>query len=519
MGLGWVRMPKIPDYDSQVTPVVGGVQPGSMFLPNIHTETGAPAAFAALGAAGEKLTDVEAKLLSHQIRQQQTIELSNAMGAYYKGAANTEVELSRSFDPNISEIARQRLDELRDGIVSSAPEPMRPVLSAKLEQLNGHSYKTIIDQYQVRQQHLGVETGKQSLDEISNTIIAAENDPTNAGKLASTWGSAKGVAASLEASGIYAPGQANKLLMDQVFSKRLGHDMVANPQETIKILQNPTEALKKYNLNEKSIPAAIGHATEQLHKQQNDFYNQQGTAILNIQSGSPGQMPSDLQIADWARQGKLSFTQGKTLTAMTTNEAQENDPETWTKIRSGILNKDPNMTEDFIINAMRQNKLKSSTAVQELTNLHNINLKTEPVESESYKRLDKMFKGVLGGSDLMGFDKAENAMKYYQGMTAVQMAMDKDKKAGVPWSAQDIQEKGLDILKPYIGNALEGINLPGGTKPNKKPAGVANIGLPPPPKSESELMTIPPDKYPGMIWNDGRGGKYRSNGTKWDRIN
>jgi hypothetical protein len=500
-------MPKIPEFDSQVTPTGGGVQGGNMFLPNIHQDTGIPAMFATLSSAGKQLEDISMKNISRQVHQQQTIDMANALGAYYQGAADKEVEFSRSFDPNIGEQAKKSLSELRDGIVSTVPENMRPLLAAKLDQLSSHSYKSIIDQFQRRQLALGVVTGKESLGTMANSIIAAENDPSNPDKLASTWGSAKGLATSLETSGIYPPGQANKALMDQVFAKRLGHDMLADPQGTLKILQNPAEALQKYNLGADKLPGAVSHVTEQIHKQQYDTFNKLETSILEAKKTGNGQVPTDQQIIDMANKGKISGTQAKSLSSFANgDESVQNDPETWMKIRDNILYKkaDEATIQNQIWTAVRNKTLKVSTGVQELTNLHNLNLKQEPVESESYKRLDKMYKGVLGGSDLMGFDKAENANKYYQGMTAVQNAMDKARKSGTPWTSEDIQTKGMEILKPFIGNALETTTLPGGKTPSK-PAAVQVIGAP---KTVNEYLALPPDAQKGKVWNDGRGGRY-----------
>ena len=51
----------------------------------------------------------------------------------------------------------------------------------------------------MRQNHLAGVTGKTAIDEVTNTIVSAENEGNNPGKVSSAWGSAKGLAASLEA--------------------------------------------------------------------------------------------------------------------------------------------------------------------------------------------------------------------------------------------------------------------------------------------------------------------------------
>lgn len=166
-------MPRIPDYESQITPAVGSVQPGSSWLPNISRDTGAAALFAGLGAAGKTLEKEGAREIGLAVHEQRVLQQGKAVADYYLEQAKIEQKHSTNNNPDMPQTYLEDLQNAKNKIVEGVDPRFQKYIDVHLDQLLSHDWRYGVRQYGQRIEALQKADMMASIQTTANTAARA----------------------------------------------------------------------------------------------------------------------------------------------------------------------------------------------------------------------------------------------------------------------------------------------------------------------------------------------------------
>jgi hypothetical protein len=284
-------MPKIPDYDSQVTPTTGGVAPGSFFLPNIHTDTGVQAAFTTLGAAGKSLENEGIREIGLATHEQRILEQGKAVAEGFRQQAQIESKYANYNSPDLPELLSKDLSDAKAQIIQNIDPRFQKYMDVHLDQQFSHTYATGIKNYNARVQQLNQAELIGSIREIAGTAAAAF-ESGDSGKYASALGNLQGLVTQVQGK---LPGVAAKAGGVEAYTQQLigearrGILLKDNPAKVIELLKTP-EGMKQLGVDYAHVDDVNRQAVTATHAQQNAVYD-------NVLKGfSQKQIPTPEQI-------------------------------------------------------------------------------------------------------------------------------------------------------------------------------------------------------------------------------
>jgi hypothetical protein len=247
-------MPKLPVYESQVAPASGGVQPGNIYLPNIHpveTNTGATKMFNQMHTEGEAAATVGERLLAQQDHNQFVIESGNAIANIYKGTGDIRAKYAGATSPDTPQQFQQDMDGLISNTLENVSPQFRERVASHLVQHVGQTVGSFNVDYANRLRQMdsaGVMNNFKiyAIEEAKARI--AGNEPDAILKM----GSAHGYATQVEEMGLTntkkgeAINQYNNMVKANMFDLMLVKDPAKLQQEI-----NTPEGQAKYGILER----------------------------------------------------------------------------------------------------------------------------------------------------------------------------------------------------------------------------------------------------------------------------
>jgi hypothetical protein len=315
-------MPRIPQYESQITPVTGGVAPGSMFLPNIHQETGIPQAWARVAESGKSFENAALRQIGLATREQRVLEHAKAVAEGYKQQGAIEAKYANYNGPDLPDLLAKDLEDARTNIVENVSLQNQKYIAVALEQQFSHSYASGVKAHAIRVQQLNQAELMGNIREIAGTAASAfeAGDRT---KYASALGNLEGLLTQVQGKlpGVVKKAGSVQAYADQLIGEaRLGILRAENPQKALELLNTP-EGRKELGVSEANRPNVLRQVTADFHRQSTAAYNEYLTKILKGERFSNeqillegGEEDKQSQVVDLWRQA-TSLSEGDSETA------------------------------------------------------------------------------------------------------------------------------------------------------------------------------------------------------------
>lgn len=169
-------MPKLPQYDSQVAMAQGSVQPGSLYGPNIHQETGLAAMFNQINKEANRFVNTTIRTEKEAQNERRIIEQLNASNEGYRKQAEIDAKYVNYNNPDLPDRIKEDLTKAHDEIIQTVSPEFQSRIGPALSVQFAHTYGSAIKAHALRvaqQNEAEIMAGAGQLADTSATAFVA----------------------------------------------------------------------------------------------------------------------------------------------------------------------------------------------------------------------------------------------------------------------------------------------------------------------------------------------------------
>jgi hypothetical protein len=290
-------MARLPGYDSQVTPATGSVQPGNIYLPNIHpveTDTGATKMLTKLSAQAEEVGTVWGKVAQQQDHAERVKQQANAITAITLEEPKISAKYANDFAPDAPDRAWADMQELAKNTLANVDPKHRDVIEAHVQMNLAQAWKGIYNNHAKGVLTLEGKDVERNLDVANDKLADLITSNADIRDIALAQGNRDGMLEQYNTIKKFPSGVKDaKIWSDNRFKSMLLDKMaVKNPELLKKEIQTP-EGREKYGITSTE-PGGMEKKLEWInsvvHKNQSQEYDKVLGVINQGQNPTPEQM-------------------------------------------------------------------------------------------------------------------------------------------------------------------------------------------------------------------------------------